>query len=349
MSFEINATRVALSLLNKEQILHLKELLSVSDSKISDEDFVNIIKGETINPLKCCPSCGSQHIVKNGSNILRKQCYKCKDCGRNYCSSTNSFFSYTKKPVEKWINYIKCMCDGLSIRATAKKTNINRNTSFNWRHKILEALKSSLPDGLSGIVEIDEIKIAESFKGNHCKNKSFELERSPRRRGLTHLKRLMVNKVSILCCIDRNMGILSEVTGSTKSNFMMLSKVLKNKIAKGSIICTTNNMAFVGVAKKFNLKLYKMTHKTEIKKEVYHIKNASAFGEGFKKFLIRFNGVATKHMNSYITWFKWLNISQGFSESSEPMESLLISTVNYNRPGVCDFQNRLNKFKTRGV
>jgi len=31
-----------------------------------------------------CPDCYSQHFVKNGSNALGKQMYRCKDCGRQF-------------------------------------------------------------------------------------------------------------------------------------------------------------------------------------------------------------------------------------------------------------------------
>ena len=36
----------------------------------------------TLDSRPPCPSCGSEHIVKNGSTHHKKPRFKCKDCGR---------------------------------------------------------------------------------------------------------------------------------------------------------------------------------------------------------------------------------------------------------------------------
>lgn len=40
------------------------------------------------------------------------------------------------------LDYLRCMLEGKSIRACAREVGISVPTSFNWKHKILSALKS---------------------------------------------------------------------------------------------------------------------------------------------------------------------------------------------------------------
>lgn len=42
------------------------------------------------------------------------------------------------------------------------------------------------------------------------------------------------------------------------------------------------------------------------KEGLYHIQHINALHSNLKKWMNRFNGVATKYINNYIKWFKWL-------------------------------------------
>lgn len=44
--------------------------------------------------------------------------------------------------MEKWLEYIERMVKGLPLRKICDELEISLNTAFNWRHKVLEALKS---------------------------------------------------------------------------------------------------------------------------------------------------------------------------------------------------------------
>ncbi|MBK6934890.1 MAG: IS1 family transposase [Bacteroidales bacterium] len=69
-----------------------------------------------------------------------KQVYKCKDCGRQYRETARTFV-YRMRKADKMLDYLKCMLEAKS-RACASEVGISLRTSFNWRHKILAAIKS---------------------------------------------------------------------------------------------------------------------------------------------------------------------------------------------------------------
>ncbi len=117
----------------------------------------------------------------------------------------------------------------MSIRKSAAIVGINPNTSFQWRHKILNGLNGELPSKLSGTVEIDEVIIPESFKGNHSKDESFYMGRAPRKRGPKLSERGSLRSVRVLCCLSRREDIFSQVIGRNRPVAEQLIGVLEDK------------------------------------------------------------------------------------------------------------------------
>ena len=73
---------------------------------------------------KVCPHCNSESISRNGK-YNGKQRYICKDCRKTFTDFTNSATYRSKKSLDKWLKYAKCMIIGLSIRKSAKIVGIN--------------------------------------------------------------------------------------------------------------------------------------------------------------------------------------------------------------------------------
>ena len=73
---------------------------------------------------KVCPHCSSELISRNGK-YNGKQRYICKDCKKTFTDFTNSATYRSKKSLDKWLKYAKCMIMGLSIRKSAKIVGIN--------------------------------------------------------------------------------------------------------------------------------------------------------------------------------------------------------------------------------
>ena len=287
------------SLMNMKpsQMQCLKNIIFFKADKFSDES-------QNTTELSC-PDCSSSYIIKFGKNRLGKQRYRCNHCKRIFVLPTKSPLSCSKKPTKMWLHYVECMENGMSIRKSAAIVGITPNTSFQWRHKILNAIKSELPSKLSGTVEIDEVIIPESLKGNHSKNENFYMGRAPRKRGPKLSERGSLRSVRVLCCLSRREDIFSEVIGRNRPVAEQLLNMLDEKIEAGSSICTNNNAAYRTVAKELKLTLYKLTYPNQVIEEKYDNQKAKAFGRQLKGFLASFNGVATKYLNNYIAWLKW--------------------------------------------
>ncbi|MDP4091502.1 MAG: IS1595 family transposase [Bacillota bacterium] len=321
--------------LKPSQIKYLENVLLSPESAIPEGKQHDSSHAEVL----ACPKCGSSSIVKFGRNRLGKQRHRCKDCRRSFVIPSKSPLRCSKKTVQQWLLYIECMAKGMSIRESAAVVAINIKTSFYWRHKILNALKTEMKDNLSGVVEIDETALPESFKGNHSRNEEFSMGRPPRKRGVKLSETYTVNRIRVICCLDRREGIFSQVTGIKRPGIQELIALLKDRVKTGSTICTNNNAGYLTVARNLDLKLYKLAFSNQVIEETYHNQKAKSFGRELKGFLVDFNGVATKYLNNYITWLKWNCLRKACNSGFGVMEMLLVVAFSSAWLRVCDLRN----------
>ncbi len=203
-----------------------------------------------------CPHCASDNIVKNGK-LNGKQRYKCKSCNRTFNDLTKSALSSKKLPLEKWIEYAKCMVLGYSIRKSARIIEVCVKTSFYMRHKILDCIRNYMGIwDVDGVVEMDETFVAESFKGNHKKS-GFTLPRPARKRGKQVKKRGISNEqVCVATAIDRNGNIIMEMLCKGRMGYNDLERLYNTHIDNNSIICTDSHKSYIQFAKDFKLDVF---------------------------------------------------------------------------------------------
>lgn len=116
---------------------------------------------------KVCPFCHSETVSKN-VKYNNKQRYICKSYKKTFTDFTNSATYKSRKSLDKWLKYAKCMLNGYYIRKSAEIVVMNIATSFYSRHKIINCISTFLDIGsVDGVIEADEVFFAESFKGKN--------------------------------------------------------------------------------------------------------------------------------------------------------------------------------------
>jgi len=291
----IDEIRELLKNMSNEQRLELIRLCNIENNKSKDNEYLNRLSNN-----HHCPYCVSNKICKNGSNHskgVRIQKFRCNNCHKNYTIKTNTIFYYTHKSIEIWQEYIELFSQGLSLRKIVEKMDkkINLKTAFYWRHKILKVLtKKDDNDKLGGIIEADETFFEESQKGAR-KVKG----RQARKRGYSSYIGDKKTKICVLTAIDRNKTSYVKPVG-----FGGLEKddviLLQRHLVKDSVLITDGNRTYRNLnnVKLKSLKFGKPENK------VYHLNNINNFHSMLKKFMIRFNGVATKYLDYYVEYFK---------------------------------------------
>lgn len=248
-----------------------------------------------------CPHCESKKTRKNGHQY-GVQRFVCNDCKKNFRVSTGSATAHLKKK-ELLKVYIPHFLNGYSLVKCAQLTGISKQTSFDWRHKILSALgKQQQEVILSGICETDEVFFEYSEKGNQ------KLTREPKKRGksvfVKKKRGISDDKVAVLISCDRKGNKHLQVATRGRISTEDVSVVLKNKIEPNTVLCTDSHRSYEAFAKE-----NKLEHQTikvsakEYKKGIYHIQHVNQTAQDLKKWLDKFNGVSTKYLQNYLNWY----------------------------------------------
>jgi len=324
--------REFISSLNTEQKSQLLTILKNRTSKPNENEVLlseiltNNRTSESISNIKetrfsnglFCPKCGcTEKIVRAGKGVNKKQRYLCRNCSRIFTPTTNTFLSSTKKDFDVWKKYIQCMVRKMSIRKSAEECDITIRTSFMWRHKILDAIRQSDKTELQGVIEADEAFFRVSYKGSN------PIDRKPRRRGGECSTRgLSKEQVCVPCAIEReNKTSVAKVGGLGKTSIKTVENVFSDKIKEKSIICTDKEKSYIKFSKSLNLEHIRL-EEYKSKKGVYHINHINSFHTRLKRFIDRFNGVSTKHLNNYLIWNNVIS-----ENSSRNTESFTIDKI----------------------
>lgn len=256
-----------------------------------------------------CKKCGSMHVVKNGTDKKGRRRYLCRDCGATFGDTAGSVVYNTHKDSLTWKKYIALMLNGGSINKCAHECHISTQTAFIWRHKILNALSlKSFSNRYEGFVEMDEMYIRISYKGNHSKSKKFVMPRKAYKRGSDNRIPGNNSKAAVLCVVERNKGFYGTVACRGTMNLPLLSNLFSEKVSDESIVMTDGFRAydqFFRTTKVEHIVLPSQNRKPTIK-GAYHINNVNALQHRFRNFLRPFNGVSTKYLNNYLGLFLWL-------------------------------------------
>lgn len=242
----------------------------------------------------CCPACGSTKVVRNGI-AAGLQRYKCKDCSKRFNSLTGTPLSRLRHR-EQWMKQAQAMDDGLSITKAAESMGVARSTAFRWRHRFLTVANKVKPASLSGIAEMDETYVLESFKGRPV------VGRTPRKRGLSP------EQIPILVVRDRGGAttdfVLSDTTGAG------LKKVLESVLAPDTVVCSDKGGAITAAVRVLGLEHHTVSPRTGRVAGPWHIQNVNSYHSRFKDWMRRFRGVATAYLENYLGWFRALELTK---------------------------------------
>ena len=160
----------------------------------------------------------------------------------------------------------------------------------------MKAPKPLKANKLQGIVEADETFFLYSEKGNR------KLTRKPRKRGGKAAKRgLSAEQVPVLVARDRTKATTDYILPDRSEK--SVTEVLKPVVAQDAVLVTDGDKAFGAFADKARiLHIGLVASKGEHVFGDYHFQHVNAYISGLKRWMTRFNGVATKNLGIYLGW-----------------------------------------------
>ena len=245
-----------------------------------------------------CPVCQADRPYRWGhqAGLQRFRCCLCK----------HTFTAISGTPLarlrhKQWLNYSAALIEGLTVRASGRQCGIDKNTSFRWRHRFLTLPAATKANHLQGIIEADETFFPSSCKGQR------HLNRPPRKRGKQiHVRGTGKDQVPVLVVRDRS--------GAT-ADFMLnaldkktIEPPLRAILAKDAIFCSDGAAVYRSVAHSLGIthRPVNLSAGIRVIAGVYHIQNVNAYDSRLKQWMKRFHGVATKYLENYLGWRRWL-------------------------------------------
>ena len=282
--------------------------------------------------LIICPKCHSVHINKDGHDSRTKiQMYECKDCKKKFSALSLTVFSKTHFTYEQITDIIECMNNKLSLRKTADKLGMNKNTIFTARHKILDVLGTIRENiKLSGEIETDELYRPINLKGT--KKDKMPRSSKPRQSNGTSHKGITAHKVCILSAIDDNDNAFLEIAGTGPVTIQMIRSKLVSKIGNIKRLITDCKSSYEQVVKENNWNLIQIKSKTYVDNEGNSLANINSYHSGFESFISPFRGVSTKHLQHYLDWYmfsKYLNYTVEVAQQTKDFFKIIITKRTY--------------------
>ena len=219
---------------------------------------------------------------------------------------------YRLKRVEKCQKFLACMLDSLTVRKSAMRCGINKNTAFSWRHKFLIRLTSQNETRMRGIIEMDETLFRYSEKG------SRKLSRAAHKRGKDKAGRgrKKGDWVPVLIAKDRENHVFDNCLENETAN--SLKVLLSQKIEAESVICTDSFRSYKLMCKDLNLahKPVNLSKGLRVIDKVFHIQNVNAYHARLHNWMKRFHGMATKYLPDYLAWRRFFETHDNPNENN---------------------------------
>ena len=295
-----------IELLSPEQLALLHQTIPPIPSNPASSNLMKRIE-YYFDKSPFCPHCSCDSLTRWGQSDGHQR-YRCNKCHKTCNAFTKTPLTHCRVQ-EQLDSYLSCMDGKTSLREAAKHCEISLPTSFRLRHCLMEVICDDSTGLLSGISEMDETFFAESFKGQRT------LGDKARKRGKRKHKvksasvkaEVKVKQIPVMVACDRDNHIIDAVLNSMKNKEIFSS--LQGRIQEGSTLCTDSYASHHQLEEQLHVTLKELNaSKGEyVKEERYHIQTVNSYHNALKCWINGFfKGVATKYLDKYLGWKRFL-------------------------------------------
>ena len=248
-----------------------------------------------------CGHCGERsfgHWGRSGNGFKR---YTCKCCGKTFTALTGTPLSGLHKR-DRWVEYARTLVEGISLRKAAKRCRIDLGTSFRWRHRFLRKPKGIKAKSVKGIVEADETFFRRSAKGSRKL-----VGRAPRKRGEKAKPGLSTDDYApVLIVRDRHGATTDQKLPDLEAG--TISACLAPIVESDALLVSDGRAAYGAFAEKHGLlHISIVASQGQHVYEGFHLQNVNNYTSRLKRWMRRFNGVATHYLDSYLGWWRMID------------------------------------------
>lgn len=251
-----------------------------------------------------CPRCASARVRRwSREDGLRR--FRCLECGRTFNCLTGTPLAHLRRK-DCWLRMAEALRSGMSLRKAAAHCGVSLSTAFRWRHRFLATAAGAKPAKLEGVAEADETYFLESFKGGR------KLPRPPRRRGGKAGKRgISAEQVGVLVARDRQGRTLDAVLPDKSA--ASITRALRGCLGEDNVLCVDGGRALCSGLKALGVpcRVVAAGKGKRTRDPFFHVQNVNGYHARLKRWMARFNGVATRYLPSYLGWRRLCELAGG--------------------------------------
>jgi hypothetical protein len=134
-------------------------------------------------------------------------------------------------------------------------------------------------------------------------------------------------KIAVVVAQDRNGKVVARKAGRGRVRAEEIDAVIGEYIDPSALLCTdtaTNYKKFA-IIKGLKHKAVNVSKEGYVKKGIYHVQHVNNFHKRLEDWMVRFQGVATKYLDNYLYWFRWLKLGKNLAFEKR-VEQMLISS-----------------------
>lgn len=282
--------------------------LRAAESRLSELNTAKaalLLAEERVARGGSCPHCGRVGFCRWGRTSAGGQRYRCAACDKTFTALSGTKFGRVHNKAMLLEN-AACMREFLSVRKTARRLGVHRNTALRYRHIMLPQLGRHQPSTLEGVTEADEMFFRRSYKGQKS-----GLPRLAHKRGSPAKKRgLSAEQVPVFTALSRGSreSLIEVLPGPVSA--AMLESILGPVVKSDAVLCTDSAGTYKTAARSLGIHIRQIPRGSH-KLGPYHIQNANALHSRIKGRLRPFKGVATKYLSGYLAWARFFDRDDG--------------------------------------
>jgi transposase-like protein len=248
-----------------------------------------------------CPRCACSRVHGWGNFGSRKR-YRCLRCRRTFSDLTGSPLAHLKR-LELWIPHCEALRQARSVRATARKLGIHRDTAFRWRHRAIRGLLEAERDGPR-----DEVGVLETyFRFSEKGRKNLPRPPHPRLPGLVCVPGKERVYVFLLEDGRGRRSATRPVRVPHPHRVPLLEELLAPALTRaGTLVVVRGRFsAYALLARRTGRELrVEKAAGSERAEARTLLGSLYAYRSRLRRWMRRFNGVATRYLDRYLAWHR---------------------------------------------
>ena len=253
-----------------------------------------------------CPRCGHHHVVRKGHGRKGAQVWLCRGCGRTFTARTDRVLALSKLGAETWASYVEGMVEGLPPGKLAERCGVCLKTSWYMRMRVCSVMESRLAPfrcdrGTS--VQIDEKYPNESLSG-HRGRARVKMPRAPHENGHgVRLRGISGEKACVLTGVNDLGDCFCRLVGRGRPGTAQVRAGIEGVALAGAVVSTDELGSYVvPLADSRVLAHNRYNSKSAGEDELGMV---NALHSRLDRFLAGLDGVSTRRLPLYLSWFCW--------------------------------------------